>query len=254
MGGFEYGLDDHILDKKKGKLFSPLNKALGENKFPISWRNNVLPEILWIALIFDNFDRKEGLEIVAKIFSHISETGIGLKTPKFSSIILLTKEDQEKIYDIITIYIDKCLLSPLTSIFRNDKYSHFFSYFNCNMGLEYKISKIRDNMEKFQNEKGNNATDIRFLALYYAICQDIFKISIDMGEEKIKDLTTSIHDYPLLDHENNEMRKHRPTIRTIGNMLLNDINEQNDDFLDYFWLNIGLITDCESPYIEFSDK
>lgn len=254
MGGLGYNLDDHIVNKKKGKLISPINNALGENKFLISWRNNVLPEILWIALIFDNFNRKEGLEIIAKIFSNISETGIDLKNPKFSSIIKLSKEDQEKIYDIIAIYVDKCLLSPLTSIFRNDKYSYFFSYFNCNMGLEYKISKIIDTMEKFQGEKENNATDIRFLALYFAICHDIFKIPSYMGEEKIKQLTTSINDYPLLNHENGEMEKHRSTIRTIGNMILNDINGQNDDFLDYFWLRIGLITDCKTYYMQFPDK
>lgn len=254
MSGLGYGLDEHVLDKKKGKLFSPLNNALGVNKFLFSWRNNVLPEILWIALIFDNFNRKEGLEIIAKIFSHISKTGIDLKTPKFSSIIALRKEDQKKIYDIIEIYVDKCLLSPLTSVFRNDKYSHFFSYFNCDIELDYKISKIIDIMEKFETEKGHNATDIRFLALYFAISHDIFKIDSNMDEEKIETLTTSINDYPLLDHENDEMKEYRPIIRTIGNSILNDIEGQNNDFLDYFWLRIGLITECKTCYIKFEDK
>ena len=44
-------LDDHILNKKKGIVATPLNNSIGDKLKLNSWAMQRLPEYLWLGLI-----------------------------------------------------------------------------------------------------------------------------------------------------------------------------------------------------------
>lgn len=66
-------LKDHKL--KKGKFISPWND-LGINMTENPWFQNRLPEYIWLALIFDKFERTEALKICWDIMLSFQEKNV----------------------------------------------------------------------------------------------------------------------------------------------------------------------------------
>ena len=242
-------LSEHILEKKNGVLASPWNFTMRNINFQTnSWNRERLPEYLWLAIIFLNFDRKTGFEKLFPILKYISTINDNYLTfPRLSSILSLTPETQEKIYQKILCRIDKSVLAPLTVIINADDYPVFYKYFNDNtMFIERRLEIIRETIRKLWNHQSNEATDIRYLALSLLL----FNNRLHIGPET-KDTAIAFTNYPRIDHSDERMRIYRPTIRSIEGMGF----EQTDySFSNFFWNEISILDKCNPYFIKYEKE
>ena len=230
---------------KKGLIQPPMNTLPG--KQPVSWANDRLPEYLWLGLILMNYDRTEGIEKAGKILKEISNINDLIIQPKLSIILSLSAEEQDRIYQIISAEIDPRILAPLTTIYRYSEYPIFNKYFNfSDMLLKERLKIINSAVKLYYEHQSNEATDLRFAALSMMVFQDRLRVPAE------SEIAKALVYYPYTSHEDEKMRGYRPSIRSIEQMDIE--SSKNQEFIDYFWKEIGLKTDCEPILLGFKDK
>lgn len=236
-------LSDHKF--VKGKFIAPFNEVFTPLPDNESWYFGRLPEYIWIGLILNQYGRKNGLKKIYSIIQKLNSIESNLNLPRLSSILSMTEDKQETFYKYILTQIDKKTLCPLTVIFTYSEYPIFSKYFIDNeMDVEIRINKLQESMRKFYEHQSNDSTDIRFVVLYYNCMKGRLMLS--------KNQADLISKYPLLPHEDEQMRMIRPTIRSIEMILLN-MEEKDNIYLNNFWRKISIMTDCELYYIKYED-
>jgi len=230
---------------KKGLIQPPTNTL--PNQQPVSWTNDRLPEYLWLGLILMNFERTYGIEKAGKILKKISQINKSIIKPKLSIILSLPEIEQEKIYKIICNEINPKILAPLTVIYRNSSYPIFNKYFNFpDIFINNRIDILNKAIELYYDHQSNEATDLRFVVLSMMIFQD--KLRVYQG----KVLPKAFMNYPYTSHDDEKMRIYRPSIRATEMM---DIESSpNKNFIDFFWKEIGMKTDCKPIVIGFKNE
>ena len=230
---------------KKGLIQPPTNTL--PNQQPVSWTNDRLPEYLWLGLILMNFERTYGIEKAGKILKKISQINKSIIKPKLSIILSLPEIEQEKIYKIICDEINPKILAPLTVIYRNSSYPIFNKYFNFpDIFINNRIDILNKAIELYYDHQSNEATDLRFVVLSMMIFQD--KLRVYQG----KVLPKAFMNYPYTSHDDEKMRIYRPSIRATEMM---DIESSpNKNFIDFFWKEIGMKTDCKPIVIGFKNE
>lgn len=230
----------------KGKIITPMNSILGDKLALNSWTKERLPEYLWLGLILLHYGRKEGLEIGQRILYLLSRLDIDIYKPKISQITNAKEQEQREIYDIINRFVEPAVLSPLTILFRGDKYELFNKYFYVReQTVEYRLSIIREAVKEFNDPQSNTTTDLRYLI----ICLPLYigKINLFEGLNGVE----AIKNYSLIEHEDERMRLYRSSIRSLEGL---DFEEKNDSYISYFWSELGMLTDCKPMYIEFREQ
>lgn len=231
---------------KKGVIYTPFNDALGNKLKSSSWAEDRLPEYLWMAIIHSYYGRKDGLKKISSILFKISRLNIDLITPRISDILNLDDNIQNKIYSIIIEEVEPTLLEPLTIIFRENRYKEFTNiFYNNEYDLEYKIKVLENVIKQYYFHQSNDVTDIKYLIILYMAYNG--KVFID---NKLSITQEALSYYPNLEHSDEKMKLYRPTIRSIESTILMH-EEMNKEFIDYFWREIGTISECKPFYIDF---
>ncbi|SIS04185.1 hypothetical protein SAMN05878482_11077 [Peribacillus simplex] len=234
-------LSDHKF--KKGIIVSPANDSFGDTLKFNSWTKERLPEYLWLGLILNYYGRDKGLKKGESILYHIANINVDITQPKLSMIFSLSKEKQDEIYKIICNFINPSILSPLTILYRGEQHKVFNHYFYDNsQTVEDRISTLRSSVKMFYNHQSNDTTDLRYLS----ICLPLFKGMVRLSEG-VGMTIESIKNYSKTDHEDERMRFYRPSIRSFEVI---DMEENDDEFISYFWRELGLCTDCSPLYID----
>jgi len=230
---------------KKGLIQPPMNTV--PNQQPVSWINDRLPEYLWLGLILMHFDRTVGIEKSGKILKEISKRNKTIIKPKFSIILSLSKSEQEIIYKIICNEIDPTILSPLSAVYRNLNYPIFNKYFNFpDIVFNKRIKILSKAIKRYYDHQSHEATDLRFVIASMIIFQDKLRVHQDSGIPEV------FMNYPYTSHDEERMRSYRPSIRA---MEMFDYESQPDKtFIDFFWKEIGLKTDCKPFIISFDNE
>jgi len=228
---------------KKGLIQPPMNTL--PNQQPLSWTNDRLPEYLWLGLVLMNFDRTKGIEKAGKILREISKINKSIIEPKLSTILSFPEVEQENIYKIICNEVNPKILAPLTAIYINSNYPIFNKYFNFpDMLMHKRIDTISNAIKLYYDHQSYEATDLRFVVLSMMIFQD--KLRVHEGS----DLPEAFENYPYTNHDDEKMRKYRPSIR-VTEMMMDIENSPNKHFIDSFWKEIGLKIDCKPIIIGF---
>ncbi len=236
-------LSEHILNKKKGKVITPLNEALGGRLELNSWGYERLPEYLWIALIHSSYSRDEAFSRLGNILFEISRTEESLDYPKLSSILSLPEKRQVEIYNVIAKNVDSSILFPLTVIYRQNNYPVFCNYFyDSEFGVIERINRINEVLHRYIAPQAFESTDIRYLTL--ALMMFGRKIKVVRGMEI---LINALKEYPYTNHEEDKMELYRSSIRAMEG----GIQTVNRDFIENFWKELGMITMCKPYYIVF---
>lgn len=239
-------LSDHKF--KKGKFIAPLNEI--ENLTPLkdneSWYFGRLPEYIWIGLILDKYGRGAGLDKLYYIIKKLHSIEPSINLPRFSSILSMEDQKQKAFYEYLLTKIDRNTLCPLTLIFTYSEHPIFSRYFvNIDMDIKERIDILKENLDKCSNHQSEHSTDIRFIVLYYS-CM-IGQLHLLEPQMKL------ILKYPVLSHNNDEMRIIRPTIRAAEGMIL--VNEKKSDwYLNIFWRKISIMTDCELYSLKYENE
>ncbi|AVC44947.1 hypothetical protein B4919_09210 [Francisella tularensis subsp. novicida] len=228
-------LKDHKYNK--GVIRTPMNSL--PNIQPVSWKDDRLPEYLWLGLILMGYSRTEGIEKAGNILKKISQADVTINKPKLSEILNLSEDEQEKIFKIIIEIVDKKNIAPLTVIFKASSYPVFNKYFNV---IDYtvieKVELLCDAIHLYYNHQSNEATDLRFVVLSMLVFQGKLKVNRESTLPEI------FENYPYTSHDDDKMKSYRPSIRATENII--DTNgSPNRKFISLFWKEIGLKSKCK---------
>ena len=239
-------LSEHLF--KKGKFITPMNSipSIQELSDEKSWTYGRMPDYLWIGLILQQFERNKGLEKLLDIISKLHELAPKLNTARMSEILKLDFFIQQKFYDYIIKIGLKKSFSPLTIFLTSSKAPIFAKNFYCTEeNIENRCSLLIETMQKIMNHQSYEATDIRFIALYF----NLLSGNIHLLKSQIDSLVM----YPLLTHTEEMMRSIRPTIRCLEMMIL-QFEKTNLEYLQLFWRCISEMTECSTYSVEFPEE
>lgn len=111
---------------------------------------------------------------------------------------------------------------------------------------EKRLNTLEDALRTFFPHQSYEATDLRFLAIIFQVM--IGKIKIFEGLTCTID---ALRNYPYTPHDDEKMRIYRPTIRSLEGC---DFEDPNKCFLDYFWREIGKMSECKPVFIDFGEE
>jgi hypothetical protein len=231
---------------ERGKFISPLNELVSELDKEESWYYGRLPEYLWLAMILDYYGREDGLNKCGKIIIKLHELAPHLITPRISNILELDEEVQKQLYNYIINTIEASVLAPLTVIFTYSKYPYFSSTFcTINSSVDDRIKKVSSVMKNTSDHQSYPSTDIRFVVLYFILLSG--KLHIPKEELDL------ILEYPHFKHDDEKMKKIRPTIRATE-LTQSEMENYNENFLDLFWEEVSRMSDCDLYSVGFNDE
>ena len=96
-------LDDHV--RKKRKLQPPIRAMMGDNYQPYSWAHQVVPEILWIAMLQEGMGMRNGIDFIVDLVMEAGRICTTEPKPIFAKITsfeLLTDEQKTTLIDFIS--------------------------------------------------------------------------------------------------------------------------------------------------------
>lgn len=227
---------------KKGKFIPPLMQLSDRIEF-ISWSKDRLPEMLWLALIYSQYDRQTGLEKTMRILTYIKNMGFNIELPYFSLILKLPEDQQNKIYAFIKSENNENVLSPLTIIFNYSEYPGFAKSFYSEEKNEEKKIILLNCIKKFYPPQDECTTDIRYLSVYFELITGRTK----HREKTLKDLFL----YTRIPHSDERMKSIRPTIRSCDG--ITPFIQKDNNYLEKFWESISSMTDCKLFYIIYKN-
>lgn len=239
-------LSEHTF--KKGRFITPLNslpmmKELEDEK---SWTYGRMPEYIWIGLILKYFGRVEGLKKLYYIISKIHNVAPDLYTVRLSQILKLDTNIQEEIYEYIISLGVKDAISPLTIFLTTSQAPVFAKYFySYKQGIEDRCKAIVETMSEIMNHQSNEATDIRFVAVYFNLLSGKMHL--------LKEQVNLLISYPASKHIDEIMRMARPTVRSLEMMILTFENTDSE-YLKGFWRCVSEMTECDIFVINFPEE
>lgn len=239
-------LSDHTF--KKGVLYTPFNSNLGESLTLSQWALEWLPEYIWISLILDYYGREKGIDNVGRIIKELSENDKALCIPTLSKVLLLEPEKQRIFFGVICKHTNRTILSPLTLILRLDQYVIFNEFFSdMESPADEKLEVLQGVIKKNLFHQTNDATDVRFLVLWFNIYAGHLHFASGM------EITKALVEYPKVSHDSPEMRLFRPLIRS-AEMGMRFRENNNNNFSTSFWNSIGLLSKCETFIIDYGEQ
>lgn len=220
-------LSDHTF--QKGKFITPINAIplMHELEDEKSWTYGRMPEYLWIGLILKYYGRDEGLRKSYGIISALHKLAPGLYTARLSQILKLDADIQKRFYDYIICSGAKEALAPLTVFLTASKAPVFAECFYCpDQSIEDRCEVMIQTMREIMDHQSNEATDIRFVALYF----NQLSGKVHLLKEQV-DLLVA---YPASKHTDEIMRMARPAVR-VHEMMILTFEEVDSAYLKEFW-------------------
>lgn len=236
-------ISDHTFTK--GKFITPLNSVpmMQEFEDEKSWSYGRMPEYLWIGLVFRHYGRKEGLRLSYEIITALHRFAPNLQTARMSQILKLAPDVQEKLYEYIAFLGAKEALAPLTIYLTASRAPVFAKhFFSSEQSIDFRCKAIIETMHDIINHHSNEATDVRFVALYFKLLSG----KVHLMKEQL-DLLKA---YPTSNHSDEIMQIARPTVRSIEMMVLT-FEDADSEYLKGFWECISKMTDCSIFTFEF---
>jgi hypothetical protein len=181
-----------------------------------------------------------------KIICDLHELMPELTLPRLSVILSTDAELQQIFYKRVLKIINKRALAPLTIIFTLSKYPEFAKcFYEEEMNVNERREVLIETMRLLMDHQTNNATDIRFIVLYFESMSGRLHIRKEQADLLLK--------YPYLDHEDEEMRMIRPMIRSMELVTL-AFEEPDLEYMNYFWESVSAMTECELMSIQFPEE
>lgn len=239
-------LSEHTF--KKGKFITPFNSisVMQELSDEKSWTYGRMPEYLWIGLVLKHFGRDVGLSKLFSIISELHKLAPELYTARLSQILKLEPAVQLKIYNYISMVASKETLSPLTVILTSSKAPIFAECFYCpELSIEERCKILTETMRMIMDHQSNEATDIRFVALYFNLLSGKLHL--------LKDQMDLLAIYPTSTHTEEIMRMARPTVRSLE-MLILQFEDTDSKYLELFWRCISEMTECSIYSMVFPEE
>lgn len=219
---------------KKGKFISPLNELMTPLESHKSWTYGRLPEYIWIALILQKYGREDGF---IKLFSiiEIIAKNTNLEHIRLSDFLKSDVIYKNVIFKALRDTVGEETISPLTAVITCTVDKEFSQTFISRIKLEQRIATLEACLGKFYDHQSEDATDVRYIVLSYAL--HLGRLHLQPQELEL------IKQYQNLSHCDVRMRKIRPSIRSTEQILLFQ-ETPSLDYLNLFWSKFSELTEC----------
>lgn len=238
-------LKDH--NYEKGIFKSPINQI--ENVALYSWRNDCLPDFIWVALILDYYGREEAFLKFSLIFREIKDSSFQFDSLQLSYIFSLDEPNQVEFYNILLKYIDVEVLSPLTIVFNKN---HLFKeYFIIeSFKVEEKLTILENIVEHYGTNRSDEATDVQYIILtFYFMARKNIHLT-----EKTRGVGDYLCNYQKTPHVNEEMTKYRSIVRSMFGAVQDNIYVHYPEFIKLFWRELLKIGGCDLTFGEYENQ
>lgn len=238
-------LSKHI--KQGDTFYTPFTdpNGMGATLSLSSWAKCWLPEFLWIALIIHGQGRKRGFENLYHIIEELQNSEIAV--PQLSKVFNLSEDKQKMFWRIVTKYVKKDILAPLTVVVTPDintvYYNHFFDF---SMNIDDSISMLLEIVKECNRFHDELTTDICFIVDWFYVLNGRLHISADL------DLPKALTEYYQHSHEDEVMKMFRPMIRSTFQGLCN--LDCSKDFARCIWKVMGEISECNPLVIVWEEE
>ena len=229
---------------KKGKFISPWNELATPMEDNKSWTYGRLPEYLWVGLVFYKYGRTEGLRRLGVLMGRLSKVE-GLNHIRFSDFLGLPDNDRKKVFSELAENLGVDAIAPLTVIISSEIDSVFATIFSSSISIEDRVNTLTSCMRKIMGHQSDEATDIRYVILYYSVL--IGKMHL------MKEQYELLYRYQFLSHNDEDMRMIRPLIRSTEMMLLT-MESADTDYLTLFWTRVSELTECDLYMINHEEE
>lgn len=229
-------LSEHI--QHKDTFYTPLTdpEGMGASLSLSSWSQCWLPEFLWIGLIIHEQGRKRGFESLYRIIEQLKEDEIAM--PQMSKIFTLEKNKQESFWGIVTRYVEKDVLMPLTVVITPDISTVFYNFFyDFSMNVDDSILNLLDIAKECNGFHDELTTDICFIVDWFYVLNGKLQFSSELDI-----FPKAFTEYYQHFHEDEIMRAYRPMIRSTFQALCN--LDSSKGFSEHFWQLLGEISEC----------
>jgi len=234
---------------KMGKtLIPPMRQYLGELGM-VSWSDQILPELIWLALIIENLGVKRGVEIGAKI-AKLANTILPEEYFAFVSSFNLLDTNQKQ--NLVQILEDgNCLeelresLKPLFQLYPECPLKFLDN--NLEQLVETKtVTEFKETLAKYFNRRAQPAMIIQANVVYFAgICGKLKYFS----NVQVPNLEAIISNF-----ESDESKRACASVRATVNAFIGHISEKlSNQWPRYFW-NRGIEIDPIRQVSQESNK
>jgi hypothetical protein len=237
-------LADH---KREGKVFLPPFLTEIGKLSPVRWFDDILPEIVWIALLFDRFAERRAVEVTLKCAHETNRVIAPEKARSFAFISeyhgitadqavkikeALVKEGalddlQSGLMSLVSLYAE----CPFTFLFDDRARERF------NVDLESSLSLMKRVVQNCLDRRGRPAMLVQATAIY--VMMAVGKLYIQKGS--ILENIEGIMGYP----DTEESRKVASIVRATMNAI--KVEERTFDWCSYFWRHGYDISVCVFP-------
>ena len=237
-------LADH---KRNGKVFLPPFLAEMGKLTPVRWLDDILPEVVWIAFLFDTFPERRAVEVTlkcaqetnriiapekARSFAFISEYH-GIDADQAAKIReALSSEGvlddlQSSLISLVSLYSE----SPLSILFDDRARERY------GVDLDSSLDMMKRVVRNCLDRRGRPAMLVQTTAVY--VMMVVGKLCIHKGSalEKVEDILG----YP----DTEESRKIASIVRATMNCI--KAEEKVGDWCSYFWRHGYEISVCVFP-------
>jgi hypothetical protein len=220
----------------KGRFASPFN-SFGEKILLTDWAGERYPEYIWLALIIKYYGRREGFIHIRDIYRKLIAEFPEVQNSKMSTFLLQPIATQEKIFKLISGIVEDRVLTPLSIILTYDACPIFSKYFyKENISLEERTNRLLETLEEGFPHQTDFATDIRYLALIFSLLKGTMVVPEEIAEKFFL--------YAELEHDDERMRKIRPTIRA-AEQGTHHWPPKNEEFISFFWDKLSSLSECK---------
>jgi hypothetical protein len=229
-------LFDH---KKVGKRLIPPMLQLSGPFHDVKWKNNCIPNLIWIGLLIDKFGLQKGTELslsIAKITSTLTKNNVELNFALLGSYSAISPRVKNQLRLILS---ENGELDLVTSAFSD--LNHFYPNFplrfllkNCQPNQTFKLDRTKFIIESLYYRGEKFAMYVQTCVVYIQLVLGRIQISSSINSDNWD--IEEIKNYP----ETEKSRRVASHIRADINCLCSiDIEKMDDSWQFYFW-NRGL--------------
>ena len=231
----------------KGIFTTPFYDFFKDRGKTRDWFLTTYPEVIWLGLILNSFERTKGMLICADILQFLENLSEEYIPPFFSEILNLDSHSQSLLYEFINLRTGKNVLKPLTAIFPYTQAVEFNKVFNNSESLKKTDLELLIEVVKLgSNHQSNFSTDLRYLIIYTFNLKNL----VTFGPKEAHRID-ELNLYPILSHTDEKMRSIRPFIRATEIAISSNLYSNNTTYyLEKFWQCMNELTDCEVIFIK----
>ncbi len=239
-------LADH--KKVRSKLIPPALNAMGESFSPLSWTRNIVPELMWIAVLIDRLGLDPAIDL-ARTLTRAAHTVCDKRsTPMIitaSSFLNLSESERVKLKDSISSEILHDLQDALSvyNFTLEENPMGFLGISGNKMEITKRMSEIESLLEELYDRYSYTSTVCMAVSILLGIWQGkIILRSADL-KQKLDDFG-ALSEYPETEHSRAAAASFRAGVLVFAIGKEGRASERSKAWIDQFWDTVSGLGSC----------